>query len=289
LAKHDDGNYLFDPRDRSFRRAHHLGALAAVPSLETSVQGLPKAQPVEFVMKTVLAILIFALASTATAQKRLPKKPYTEWSLQEVMTLLQNSPWVQTDFSVPLADPARNNPPASDFYLELRLHSALPIRQAIVRRMQLTIPYAKLTDAQRANYDSEVDGLLKCPQCAENYIVTIRSASENPLKLTTRGDSHTFDTVEVLKRLPEDELLRHVSLSNDKGERRNAARVTFTRAHEIVLLFRRVDEHGNPLITPANKKFVIEFDDYFEKKTGDTLKKFTFNVKDILRDTEVLF
>ncbi|HYV83352.1 MAG TPA: hypothetical protein VE931_07555 [Pyrinomonadaceae bacterium] len=242
-------------------------------------------------MKTILAILIFALASTATAQKKLPQKPYTEWSLQEVMMLLQNSPWVEA--SVQFAQGRRGDvpdrPPGTEFYVEVRLYSALPIRQAIVRRMQLTIPYAKLTGAQRASFDAEVDGLLKCAQCAEYYIVTIASASQYPFSFATRGDPHTLDTVEVVKRVPQDELLRHVSLSNDNGELRNAARAVFTQRNEVVFLFSRVDEHGKPLITPANKKFSLEFDDYLSKKTEGSLKKFTFNVKDILRDTEVLF
>jgi hypothetical protein len=242
-------------------------------------------------MKTVLAILIFALASTATAQKRLPKKPYTEWNLQEVMTLLQNSPWVEASvqFAQGRSGDSPDRPPDTEFYVELRLYSALPIRQAIVRRMQLTIPYAKLTAAQRASFDAEVDGLLKCPQCAEYYIVTIASASQSPFSFATRGDPHTLDTVDVVKRLPEDELLRQVSLLNDKGERRNAARVMFTPRNEMVFLFRRVDEHGSALITPANKKFSIEFDDYLSKKTEGSLKKFTFNVGDIMHDSEVLF
>jgi hypothetical protein len=242
-------------------------------------------------MKTVLAILILALASTATAQKGLPKKSYTEWTMEEVAQILSESPW--TDASVQFAQGRNGNvpdhPPGTQFYVELRLYSALPIRQAIVRRMQLTIPYAKLTAAQRTSFDAEVDGLLKCPQCAEYYIVTITSASPYPFSFATRGDPHTLDTVEVMKRLPEDELLQHVSLSNDKSERRNAARVVFTPRHEMVFLFRRVDEHGNTLITPANKKFSIEFDDYLAKKTEGSLKKFTFNVKDIMRDGEVLF
>jgi hypothetical protein len=230
-------------------------------------------------MKPLLAILIFAVASTATAQKKLPKKPYTEWSLQEVMTLLQNSPWVDSP----------DRPPGTEFYVELRLYSGLPIRQAIVRRMQLTIPYPKLTAAQQASFDAEVDGLLKCPQCAEYYIVTITSASRSPFSFATRGDPHVLDTVEIVKGLPEDELLRRISLTNDKGERRNPARVVFTPKHEMLVLFRRVDEHGSALITSANKKFSIEFDDYLSKKTEGSLKKFTFNVADITRDTEVLF
>ena len=56
-----------------------------------------------------------------------------------------------------------------------------------------------------------------------------------------------------------------------------------------MLLFRRKGENGNALITPANKKFSLEFDDYLSKKTEGSLKKFTFNVKDIVRDGEVLF
>ena len=241
-------------------------------------------------MKLVLAILI--LASTATAQNFVPKKPYTEWTLDEAAQLLQESPW--TEASVQFAYGSRtgvvpDRPPGTQFYVELRLYSALPIRQAIVRRMQLTIPYAKLTATQRASFDAEVDGLLKCPQCAEYYIVTITSASQSHFSFATRGDPHTLDTVEVMKRLPEDELLQHVSLSTDKGERRNAARVVFTKRHEAVLLFRRKGENGNTLITPANKKFSLEFDDYLSKKTEGSLKKFTFNVKDIVRDGEVLF
>ena len=242
-------------------------------------------------MKTILVILIFALASTATAQKKLPQRPYTEWTLEEVSEILRESPWTEASiqFAHGRTGDVPDHPPGTAYYVELRLYSALPIRQAIVRRMQLTIPYAKLTAAQRASFDAEVDGLLKCPQCAEYYIVTITSASGNHFSFATRGDPHTLDIVEVVKRVPQDELLRHVSLASDNGERRNAARAVFTQRNELVLLFSRVDEHGKPLITPANKKFSLEFDDYLSKKTEGSLKKFTFNVKDILRDTEVLF
>ena len=243
-------------------------------------------------MKTALVILILALTSTATAQNRLPNKPYTEWNLKEVTQLLFSSEWAQISSK---SRPGTYNagvpdsPPPTNFFVQLRLYSALPVRQAIVRRMQLTIPYAKLNDTQRASFDAEVDGLLKCPQCAEYYIVTLSSSREDRLSLATRGAPVTLDTVETLKRLPEDELLRHTWLSNDKGERRNAARVIFTPRHETILLFHRLDDHGNPLITPANKKFSIEFDDYLSKKTEEALKKFTFNVSDIVRNGEILF
>src|SRR5690349_18442580 len=90
----------------------------------------------EFVMKTVLAILILALASTATAQKALPTKPYTEWTLDEVAQLLRESPWTEASvqFAHGRTGDVPDHPPGTEYYVELRLYSALPIRQAIVRR-----------------------------------------------------------------------------------------------------------------------------------------------------------
>ena len=155
--------------------------------------------------------------------------------------------------------------------------------------MQLTIPYDKLTAAQRASFDAEIDGLLKCPQCAEYYIVTLTSTTTDRLNLVSRGAAVTLDTVAALKAVPQDELPRHVSLSTDKSDRRNAARVVFTRKNEIVFLFRRLDNHGNPLISVSNKKFYVEFDEYLSKKAEGALKKFTFNVGDLVHNGEVVF
>jgi hypothetical protein len=155
--------------------------------------------------------------------------------------------------------------------------------------MQLNIPYDKLTPAQRKSFDEEVDGLLKCPLCAEYYIVTLSSSKGDPLNLVTRGSSVTLDLVDVLKRVPQDELPQHVSLLTDKGGHRNAARVVFTPRNEAVFLFRRVDDQGQPLITMTNKKFYVEFDQYLSKKTDDALKKFAFNVNDLVHDGEVVF
>ena len=103
------------------------------------------------------------------------------------------------------------------------------------------------------------------------------------------GSSVMLDSVAMLKRLPEDELPRHLSLLNDSGERRNAVRVMFTQKHEVVFLFRRFDDRGKPLITPTNKKFYIEFDEYLSKKSEGALKKFTFDVSSLVHDGEVMF
>lgn len=154
--------------------------------------------------------------------------------------------------------------------------------------MQLTIPYAELSADKRATFDAEFDDLLKCPQCAENYIVTLSSAKGDQFSLQTLGDAVTLDTVAIMKSIPADELLQHISIANDKGERRNATRVLFSK-DEAVFLFRRIDDSGKPLIAATNKKFYVDFDEFLSKKTEGALKKFSFNVKDIVQNGEVIF
>lgn len=243
-------------------------------------------------MKLRIGLCVLMLSVTATAQSVWPTKPYTQWTLEEAARILMDSPWAQS--SSHFAPPSRRSdlpdyPAGTNYYVQLRLFSALPIRQAIVRRMQLTIPYEKLKTAHRESFDAEVDGLLKCPHCAEYYIVTLISTSKDPLHIVSGGGSFTLDVVAVLKRVPEDELLGHVSILNDHGERRNAARAVFTPKNELVLLFRRLDDQGNPLIKPTDKKFYVDFDEYLTKKAEGALKKFAFDVRDLVRDGEVIF
>lgn len=240
---------------------------------------------------TATALWILAIIATATAQS-VWKKNYTEWSDREVARVLNDSPWAQTNIRADRSVYRPNSPdypPDTTFMVQVQLYSALPVRQALVRRMQLTIPYAQISEAQRASFNAEIDGLLKCPQCEEYYIVTVRSGKEDKMNLVTRGSSVTIDAVDLMKRMPDEELLRHVSLLNDKGERRNATRVVFTPKNEAVLLFRRFDDNSKPLITLDNKKFYVDFDEYFSKKADGVFKKFSFAVKDLVHENEVTF
>lgn len=75
--------------------------------------------------------------------------------------------------------------------------------------------------------------------------------------------------IEILKRVTPDELLQQVWLINDKGERRTAEKLTFTKQNEVVCLFPRLANQGQLLITPANKKFHFELDEkLFRKEAG---------------------
>jgi len=228
------------------------------------------------------------VAVNAVAQKALPKKPFEQWSRDEVTRILFQSPWGTMDVDQLVGSP---------YQVQVRLYSALPIRQALVRRMQLTIPYNELTAAQKTNFDAEVDGLLNCQPCSNYYIVTLASGHPDPLQLVTGRDqvpasmtpARVIDVIEILKRVTQDELLKQVWLTNDKGERRNAEKVTFTKRNEVVFLFPRLGDRGQPLITAANKKFYFELDEKLFRKEVRPLRRLTFEVAPLLKDQEVVF
>ena len=106
----------------------------------------------------LFASFAFALTAKATVQK--DKKPWTEWSQKEAEKVLNNSPWgqIQTEsdtsemFFQPTSDPriTGNRTPNADARLEqgatnqatnvkygIRFFSARPVRQALVRMIQL--------------------------------------------------------------------------------------------------------------------------------------------------------
>jgi hypothetical protein len=100
---------------------------------------------------------------------------------------------------------------------------------------------------------------------------------------------YVADIMALLKRVPDAELRGRVSLSNDKGERRTAAKLTFTKRNEVVCFFPRFDDQGKPLITSSDKKFYFEVDDYLFRKEARALRKFTYEVSPLLQDGGVIF
>ena len=55
----------------------------------------------------------------------------------------------------------------------VRLRSALPIRQALLRLKQIEAKYDNMSENDRADFDARMKGLIDCPACGENYIITL--------------------------------------------------------------------------------------------------------------------
>ena len=109
------------------------------------------------VINLLAASALLLAVTTATAQKK--DKPWPEWSKQEAEKMLANSPWAQTQtdtdtsqmFYSPTSDPRRMGTSSNDgsrleqgatnqavnVSFHVRFFSARPVRQALVRLMEL--------------------------------------------------------------------------------------------------------------------------------------------------------
>jgi hypothetical protein len=136
-------------------------------------------------MKRTVTLLAFAcaLAPSLAAQKDL--KPWTEWSKKDAEKVLNDSPWAQTqtvtDTSQMTYSPTpagrtnesgeRNQATSVKFYI--RLFSARPIRQAMVRSMLLDMKGAPDPQmAERLNNFAEFES-------KDSIIVTVIYASRD--------------------------------------------------------------------------------------------------------------
>src|SRR5215203_1246164 len=116
------------------------------------------------VNKWPLFVFLCLLATTVSAQKTL-EKPYNTWGKDEATKIMTDSPWAKTYQSTEAASAAAQQQVSRDqadgrmstgggrgsstrsagpLPVVIRLHSALPVRQAQVRRQQLEAGYDKM-------------------------------------------------------------------------------------------------------------------------------------------------
>jgi len=204
--------------------------------------------------------------------------------MADLVRILDDSPWAQTQMENHSVTDGRL--PPNSYMATMRLRSALPIRQALVRRRQMFVNYDKLSQADQARFDAEVKGFLECPDCAKYYLVTLVS----PI-ITSQQEGSSFDIVSKLKGLSLDTLKPHVYLTNDKGERRYLTGFIPAKGEsgEVMFVFPRLDEQGKPFLAPESKRFSFIIEEKVFEGRSVPLKKFTFEVSRIIRNGEVIF
>ena len=220
--------------------------------------------------------LVLTCSTVARAQDSFMGKPYTEWSKSEANKVLNDSPWVKTQ-EVRIPQGGANAP--LDFKYTLRLRSALPIRQALVRLRQLEAKYDKMSAADKAAFDEKVKGLLECPACADNYVISLSSKSES----YPNADA-VFD---VLKTATLPALQKYVYLANDTDARRTLVHFTAPKAAggEAMFFFPRLDEQGQPLFSPTSKKLLFRMSD----RNAGASTNFEFDISKIVVNSNVEF
>lgn len=243
-------------------------------------------------MKLILSFLIFGIcgvvASATAIQERRPA--YERWTSQQVTKILNDSAWaktqtvriaprrqVRTVAGQVSAGPGAGAVPtdgtaalggaeqAFDYNFTLRLRSALPVRQAIVRLVQLDAKYDEMTPEQKRVLDAQTKELLQCPECVDNYVVSVGFGSQNAPGVNLIYDwfrGHSLAS-----------LTGYVYLQNDRGERRELSGFIPPRVpgDEAFFLFPRRDSDGKLLLTPANKRLLFRMSDSVNSVTNFSL------------------
>jgi hypothetical protein len=268
----------------------------------------------EYIRAFLVASLVVAVfASLDVARGRADggdafwaSKSFKQWSKDEANKILNASPWVktqevrvkpasarrsvagQTESSVsttPSTGARQTNLGGAeapvDYKVTLRLRSALPVREALVRLRQLDAKYDNLSDTQRAAFDADkrTKGLLECPACGDNYVVTMSAKSVN-----APGADFIYDGLKSAT-LP---LLRQTFyLANERGERRELVHFTPPKApgEEAMFFFPRLDDKGKPLFTPGDRKILFRTSD----SNVTAITNFEFDIATLLLNGDVAF
>lgn len=255
---------------------------------------------------SAFVVLSACFAFQIFAQNEEVKRSFKEWSKKDAENVLNDSNWarkqaVKINFGGQTRIVAGGPNPVSaqgallaneqntaslggaqapvDFTFTLRLRSALPVRQALLRLKQIEANYDKMSAKNRAEFDATNKGLLECPACAQNYVLTLAASSkEEP------GADPVFTTFKGARL---DDIKRYIFLADENGNRRQLIHFVPPKSpgDEAIFFFPRLDEKGEPLLTPKTKELIFNVTD----TQVNLVTNFRINVSDLLVNGAVEF
>ncbi len=257
----------------------------------------------------LLAAVCCLLSSSAFAQDNLKtaQKPYQKWSYEEARKIISSQPWAdqyqstkglasvtvqqqqreQADTFLGGKNRGRDGRELEPPPIVIRLHSALPVRQAIVRIQQLQAGYDKMSEQDRIKFDESKKVFLSCPACKGNYVVTITKFKDNSPGAVDDGIFQTM-TLEDFKG--------KVWLVNDKNEKRELVHFVPAKGSgdSSYFFFKRTDDKGNPLLTPESKEMKFVFanelvDEGANQYSALIPRTFVFRVSKLVLNDKVEF
>jgi hypothetical protein len=234
----------------------------------------------KLLLKLCAALLLAAPAAGLT-QGDLSKKPYTSWTKAEAESVLRDSPWARPQSlkirvgsrtrrvaGAPLTTDDSGSPAIAsadlggaeapvDFTFTLRLRSSRRVREALVRLRQLEADYDRMSAEKRAAFDVQpkIKGLLDCPACLDNYVLTLSAKSaESP------GADPVFSSLKGARLA---DLQRYVYIADERGGRRQLVHFIppKTPGDEATFFFPRLDDKGAPLLTPSSRELFFNLSD----------------------------
>lgn len=246
----------------------------------------------------MVAMIWLGLGRAGLAQTELTKKPFQKWTKAEAAKVLNDSPWAVTQEAridlgrevrkiagAPVVDGTYLTAElgganiAVDYRVTLRLRSAVPIRKAIVRLKQIEANYDHLSAKDREIFDAKTQGLLECPGCAQNYVITLSCKSTNYPGADCLYDGLRGATLPAIKP--------YIHILNDRGEQRELIHFVPPKApnEESIFFFQRMDDEDRPLLTTVNRKLIFRFSD----NNSRAITNFEIDVSRLILDGKLEF
>lgn len=213
------------------------------------------------------AIIIFVAAAFAVrADDFWAKKQWQQWSQSDCNKMLQDSPWSRK-FTMTHTNIGAGNLPSSNggtsaasgtsgedneqlsYFVQLR--SAMPVREALVRQMQIKQKYDSLNADQKKTFDSSAAQFL-----TRSY--------EDSIVVDVAYDCNITPMLRELARIwqstPDNTVPTDTHLILDSGARVSPVRFVSPKsgAYEFELIFPRV-VNGEPVISESSKTVGLEF------------------------------
>jgi len=199
--------------------------------------------------------IFLAASSAAFGADFWENKPFDEWSQKECSKLLENSPWAR-DFTL-IDSRLQQSTSASDdgqqFHIkyQIQLRSAMPVRQAVVRQMQIAQKYDSLGPEQKQQFDKGAKSFLDSnfSEAVVVYVTYETNSQAKAMELSRHWQSQTTD---VLKNT--------VFLRNSRGEQVPLAQFNPPQGAERSFQFifpRQIN--GKPFLDPEDKSLQLEF------------------------------
>lgn len=217
-----------------------------------------------------IVILVAAVAAFGQAKRAVndwESKPVEKWDLKDVGYLLDDSPWSRT-----VKGHVQTGPVLVPGSIRFRLYSALNIRLALIRKLQLSEKFDLMDAKEKDAFNARYKAVLECPKCDEFYIIALKQEDSSILSNAMRVEGRS----------------ESIYLSNEKGEKRKLA--SFSPGSEALFFFPRKNDKGEPLLTAENKMLVFNF----RNEAGDDaivqlFERVYINVREIVRDGKVIF
>lgn len=132
--------------------------------------------------KIILMLCLVGAGAGWVAAKDFWEEPFEKWKREEVLRMLSNSPWAQTQTFNAVAGgrgPGTAGEKELFYQFTVRLFSARPVREAYVRMMQILNKYDQMAPEQKQEFNARFRKALAL-DVSDRVIVALEYATNDP-------------------------------------------------------------------------------------------------------------